>query len=52
MTETTARNQTDLSVNRTFKSRIFEMIYSEKKNLLELYNAANGTNYTDPDLLE
>ncbi len=35
--------------NRTYKSRIFEMIFSDKKELLKLYNAINGTNYTNPD---
>ena len=35
--------------NRTYKSRMFEMIFSDKKELLELYNAINGTNYTNPD---
>ena len=27
------------------------MLYSDKKELLELYNAVNGTRYTDPELL-
>lgn len=39
-------------VNRTYKARIFEMLYSDKKELLDLYNAVNGTNYKDPELLE
>ena len=30
----------------------FAMLFQEKKRLLELYNALNGTHYTDPDLLE
>ncbi len=34
---------------RNYKSRMFEMIFSDKKELLELYNAMNGTNYADPD---
>ena len=38
--------------NRTYKSRIFEMLYSDKKELLALYNAINKTNYDDPELLE
>ncbi len=42
---------TDLVPNRTYKSRIFEMIFSDKKKLLELYNAINGTDYTNPDEL-
>lgn len=40
-----------LLVNRTYKARIFEMLYSDKKELLELYNAVNGTDYKDPELL-
>ena len=38
--------------NREDKSRIFSMVFSQKKELLELYNAMNGTNYDNPDLLE
>lgn len=37
---------------RTYKSRLFEMIFSEKRALLDLYNAMNGTEYNDPELLE
>lgn len=40
------------TTNRTYKARLFEMIYSQKKELLELYNAVNGTNYSDPEKLE
>lgn len=42
----------NFSAKRTFKSTMFEMIFSNKKDLLELYNAMNHTNYTDPELLE
>ena len=38
--------------NRTIKSTIFIMIFGDKKNLLELYNAVSGNHYTDPELLE
>lgn len=38
--------------NRTYKARLFEMIFSQKKELLELYNAINGTTYDDPEKLE
>lgn len=38
--------------NRTYKSRLFMMIFHEKKALLELYNAVSGKHYTDPELLE
>lgn len=37
---------------RMYKSRLFEMVFSEKRELLDLYNAVNGTNYTEPKLLE
>lgn len=39
-------------IYRTQKSRIFEMIFSNKRELLELYNAVNGTSYEYPELLE
>lgn len=42
----------EVQPNRTYKSRLFEMVFREKKELLELYNAVNQTNYTDPELLE
>lgn len=38
--------------NRLYKSRLFVMIFEDKNNLLELYNAVTGKNYKDPDLLE
>ena len=44
--------ENQMSVNRIYKARIFEMLYSDKKELLELYNAVNGTDYKDPELLE
>lgn len=42
----------DLRVSRTHKARLFEMIFSDKKELLELYNAVNQTHYADPEALE
>ena len=42
----------ELTVNRTYKSTVFTMLYADKSNLLDLYNAMAGTHYTDPDLLE
>ncbi len=44
--------QTEMSADRNFKSRIFEMLYSDRRELLDLYNAINNTAYTDPELLE
>ena len=49
MTMTT--QHTNPAPNRTYKSRMFEMIFSDKKELLELYNAINGTSYTNPEEL-
>ncbi len=39
------------TANRIYKSRIFEMIFSDRKALLELYNAVNRTQYADPEAL-
>lgn len=33
--------------NRRYKDTLFRMIFREKDNLLPLYNALNGTHYTD-----
>ena len=40
------------TVRRDYKARVFEMMYEDKSDLLELYNAVNGTDYTDPEMLE
>ena len=34
---------------RQYKDRVFRMIFKEKKEFLELYNAMNGTDYNDPE---
>lgn len=39
-------------VSRIYKSTVFIMLFEEKENLLELYNAMSGKHYTDPELLE
>ena len=39
-------------VNRTYKSTLFIMLFQDKNNLLELYNAISGKHYTDPGSLE
>ncbi len=41
-----------LTANRTYKSRIFAMLFSDRNELLKLYNAINGTRYDDPQLLQ
>ncbi len=39
-------------VIRTYKDTVFRMIFREKKELLSLFNAVNGTEYTNPDDME
>ena len=39
-------------VNKKYKDRLFRLIFREKKDLLELYNAINGSNYTSVEDLE
>ena len=41
-----------LTANRMYKSRIFAMLFSDRNELLKVYNAINGTSYDDPDLLK
>lgn len=41
-----------LNVVRNQKDTVFCMVFREKKELLALYNALNGTDYRDPDELE
>lgn len=41
-----------IRANRNYKSSIFELIFQGKKELLELYNAINGTTYQNPEDLE
>ena len=52
MSNSTNKDTKTVAVNRKYKSRIFEMIFSDKKELLLLYNAVNNTNYQDPEALE
>ena len=39
------------TTNRNYKDSLFRMIFREKEKLLNLYNAINGTHYTDPEEL-
>ena len=41
-----------MNTERTYKDRLFRMIFREKKDLLSLYNAVNGTDYQNPEELE
>ena len=39
----------ELYANRKHKDTVFRMLYSDKRAILELYNALNGTDYQNPD---
>ena len=39
-------------VNRNYKDTVFRMLFSDRKNLLSLYNAVNQKHYTNPEDLE
>ena len=38
--------------NRNYKDTVFRMLFSDRKNLLSLYNAVNQSNYKNPEDLE
>ena len=42
----------ELSVVRNYKDTVFRMLFKDPKELLELYNALNRTDYQDPEALE
>ena len=52
------KNQTAERMNNTpkanpkYKDTVFRMLFSDKKNLLSLYNAINRTEYDDPEKLQ
>lgn len=41
-----------LHVPRKYRDKLFRYIFRDKKDLLELYNALNNTDYTDEETLE
>ena len=42
----------ETTVNRNHKSSLFHLLFSERKELLSLYNAVNQTHYTNEADLE
>ena len=38
--------------NREYKSDVFSMLMEDKTNALEVYNALNESDYTDPEEVE
>lgn len=45
-------NTEPIYVNKQYKDRLFKFVFKEKKDLLELYNAINDTDYDNPDDIE
>ena len=41
-----------MSGNREYKSDVFSMLLENPNNALQLYNALNQSNYTDPEMIE
>lgn len=47
------KNQgTQVKVNRNYKDTVFRKLFSNKRNLLSLYNAISKNDYEDPELLQ
>jgi len=42
----------NMLVNRQYKDRLFKFVFKDKEDLLQLYNAINGTNYNNPEDIE
>ena len=45
-------NQDYPAANRKYKDGLFRLVFQKKEDLLLLYNAVNGSDYSDPDKLE
>lgn len=41
-----------ISANRKYKDTVFRKLFSDRKNLLSLYNAISGASYTDENAME
>lgn len=52
MNRKTHNNQDYPIANREYKDGLFRLVFQKKKDLLSLYNALNGSSYTDPEELE
>ena len=40
------------NTNRKYKDRLFKLVFREKKDLLDLYNSINSTEYNNPEEIE
>ncbi len=50
--QTAERMNNTPKANQKYKDTVFRMLFSDKKNLLSLYNAINRTEYDDPEKLQ
>ena len=41
-----------MKINKKYKDSLFRDMFNNKKKLLELYNAIEGTDYKDPNAIE
>lgn len=41
-----------ITINREYKDSVFNIVFSDRKELLSLYNALTNKNYDDPELLQ
>lgn len=41
-----------IQVNSQYKDRLFKLVFNNKEDLLQLYNAINDTNYNNPEDIE
>ena len=46
------KSEEETKVQRNYKDTMFRMLFRDSTNLLSLYNALNGTTYTDVRGLE
>ena len=49
---TVKNTEKHLTANKKYKDTVFRMLFTDRNNLLSLYNAVNGSAYEDPDALE
>ena len=42
----------EIKINREYKDRLFKLVFREKEDLLQLYNAINNTDYDNPEDIE
>ena len=50
--ETQLDSAVAVQANRNYKDTVFRMLFSDRANLLSLYNAVTGNTYDDPDELQ